>query len=130
MENTLHLNLKRKWFDMILSGVKTEEYRDIKPFYDKRFKHLFPQNISGETYYPVVDKITFSNGYAKDRPQFVIEIKELLKGRRGYAPWGAEANKEYYLFKLGKVVQVGRQGFHFKVTDEMSVDEIVSALKI
>jgi len=28
---TLHLNLKRKWFDMILSGDKDEEYREIKP---------------------------------------------------------------------------------------------------
>lgn len=26
---TLHLNLKRKWFEMILKGEKTEEYRDI-----------------------------------------------------------------------------------------------------
>lgn len=28
---TLHLNLKKKWFDLILSGEKTEEYREIKP---------------------------------------------------------------------------------------------------
>jgi hypothetical protein len=31
MENkkTLHLNLKKKWFDMILSGEKKAEYRNI-----------------------------------------------------------------------------------------------------
>ena len=30
--STLHLTLKKQWFDMILSGEKTEEYRDIKPY--------------------------------------------------------------------------------------------------
>lgn len=30
----LILPIKRKWFDMILSGEKKEEYRDIKPYYD------------------------------------------------------------------------------------------------
>lgn len=33
---TLHLNLKKKWFDMILSGEKTEEYREIKDFWIQR----------------------------------------------------------------------------------------------
>lgn len=28
---TLHLVLKKRWFDMILSGEKKEEYREIKP---------------------------------------------------------------------------------------------------
>lgn len=34
---TLHLNLKKKWFDMILSSEKKEEYREIKPFWENRF---------------------------------------------------------------------------------------------
>ena len=33
----LHLNLKRKWFDMILSGYKKEEYREIKAYWINRF---------------------------------------------------------------------------------------------
>lgn len=28
----LILPIKRKWFDMILSGEKKEEYREIKPY--------------------------------------------------------------------------------------------------
>lgn len=32
----LHLTLKKKWFDMIASGEKTEEYRDISEFWIKR----------------------------------------------------------------------------------------------
>lgn len=33
----LVLPIKRRWFDMIVSGEKKEEYRDIKPFYTSRF---------------------------------------------------------------------------------------------
>lgn len=33
---TLHLNLHVKWFDMILSGEKKEEYREIKPYFQKK----------------------------------------------------------------------------------------------
>ena len=32
----LHLRLKGKWYRMIESGVKTEEYRKIKPYWIKR----------------------------------------------------------------------------------------------
>ena len=30
------LPIKKKWFDMILSGEKKEEYREIKPYYRSR----------------------------------------------------------------------------------------------
>lgn len=129
IENTLHLNLKRKWFDMILEGEKKEEYREIKPFWDKRLFHLFPQIIRNEVFYPIVDTITFSNGYAKDRPQFVIELKGIEK-QLGKTYWGAEEGKRYYVLQLGKIIQVGRQGFHFKVTDKMPVKEIVESLNL
>jgi len=32
----LVLPIKKRWFDMILSGEKKEEYRDIKPYYRSR----------------------------------------------------------------------------------------------
>lgn len=35
------LTIKKKWFDMILSGVKKEEYREIKPYYDSRLPKEF-----------------------------------------------------------------------------------------
>lgn len=37
----LILPIKKKWFDMILSGEKKEEYRDIKEYYETRFQNLF-----------------------------------------------------------------------------------------
>ena len=36
MKNVLDLVLKKKWYDMIESGEKTEEYREIKPYWEKR----------------------------------------------------------------------------------------------
>ena len=33
----LHLILTHKWYDMIASGTKKEEYREIKPYYSERF---------------------------------------------------------------------------------------------
>jgi len=33
---TLHLNLKKKWFDMILAGEKKSEYRDLSEYWAVR----------------------------------------------------------------------------------------------
>ena len=35
------LPIKRKWYEMILTGEKKEEYREIKPYYKSRFKKVF-----------------------------------------------------------------------------------------
>ena len=35
----LILPIKKKWFDMIVSGQKKEEYREIKDYYDTRIGH-------------------------------------------------------------------------------------------
>ena len=35
--NTLHLVLNSKWYEMIESGEKTEEYRETKQYWVKRF---------------------------------------------------------------------------------------------
>lgn len=33
----LTFNLKKEWFDKIKSGEKTHEYREVKPYWTKRF---------------------------------------------------------------------------------------------
>lgn len=87
---TLHLTLFRRWFIDILEGVKTEEYREIKPFWAKRLFQPY-------------DTITFRNGYAKDAPLMVVEFK------------GAEAKTIYhpihhkpmtvFAVKLGRILE-------------------------
>ena len=57
----LVLPIKKKWFDMILSGEKKEEYREIKPYYDSRLnKKVNFCESTGYGYY-----IFLRNGYSK-----------------------------------------------------------------
>lgn len=37
----LDLILKGKWYDMIASGEKREEYREIKPYWNKRIMKCY-----------------------------------------------------------------------------------------
>lgn len=94
---TLHLNLRRKWFDMILSGEKLEEYREMSVYWSDRFL------INHKGVICKWDTITFSNGYAKNRNQFVIELKE-IKMDMGKTQWGAELHKIYFVLYLGKII--------------------------
>lgn len=62
----LHLNLKSVWFDMILSGLKKEEYREIKPYWERRFgKELCSILIKNQPWHPAFVTICFSNGYVE-----------------------------------------------------------------
>lgn len=92
MSKILHLTLKKKWFDMILSGEKKEEYREFKPYWINRFKKNCSYRI-----------IRFTNGYGKDKPSFDIELKQ-FDYNRGLVKWGAEKNKKYFVLRLGKVI--------------------------
>jgi len=100
---TFHLNLTKKWFDMIYNGEKTEEYRDIKPYWYSRLWGLFPQNVRNVVYDPIIETITFSNGYQKKRKQFEIEFKGIQKAK-GKEQWGAIKGKDYYVLQLGKII--------------------------
>lgn len=86
----LHLTLKKKWFDMIKSGLKKEEYREIKPYWTKR--------LCGREY----DVVEFRNGYSKDSPRLTIEYKGLCRGI-GNPILGAPKNP-VYIIKLGSII--------------------------
>jgi len=92
----LHLTLKRKWFDLIATGEKTEEYREIKPYWTTRLK--------GRDY----DVVRFRNGYNSDSPYMLVEVKHIVKAY-GNAEWGGGDDK-LYVIKLGKVLEVWDRG--------------------
>ncbi len=96
----LTLPIKKKWFDMILSGEKTEEYRELKPYYASRFCNLFgfSKVINAFKNETEPRKIIFRNGYSNNSPSFIAECS-LLVGE-GRPEWGAEPNKEYYILKI------------------------------
>lgn len=89
----LHLTLKKRWYDMIASGEKKEEYRVIKPYWDLR---LMPRKY---------DAIQFSNGYKKNSPKMLVELKELLSGL-GIVEWGAPEGEPVYILKLGRILKI------------------------
>lgn len=93
-KKVLHLTLKKKWFDMIASGAKREEYREMKPYWNKRL-------LCNKTQY---DRILFRNGYNKDSPSFMIEFKSLQSGL-GIIEWGAPAGQPVFILKLGNIIE-------------------------
>lgn len=53
----LTLPIQKKWYDMILSGEKREEYREIKEYYETRFQNLF----GAITIYPFIEDYSASD---------------------------------------------------------------------
>lgn len=115
----LILPIKKKWFDMILSGEKKEEYREIKEYYETRFQNLFgaitiyPSSIfSHRSKYELlqgeavpeeirkdsVQEIIFRNGYSKDSKAIKARCK--LRIGKGKSEWGAEPDKQYYILEI------------------------------
>lgn len=88
----LHLTLKKKWFDMIASGEKREEYREIKPYWNGRFVNK-KYNV-----------IHFRNGYSKDCPNMFVELKDIKIGT-GLVKWGALEGKLIYILELGEILR-------------------------
>lgn len=50
----LILPIKRKWFNMILSGEKREEYREMKPYWEIRLRNYFGWTMEYKGYHTTV----------------------------------------------------------------------------
>lgn len=106
----LVLILKKQWFDMILSGVKTEEYREIKPYWKKRFQNYFGQYYDCSINPPSIvwsnqkKSVIFRNGYHSDARQFTAECT--IREGTGREEWGAECGKQYYILSMHKIFDV------------------------
>lgn len=125
---TLHLSLKAQWYDMIESGIKKEEYREIKPFWCARLlldgferkwsnaywrgyignfnqeaseelKQRMKDRLGFHLLFQEYDVVKFSYGYTKRTMSFAIESISIDKGN---TEWGAEGEKEYFVIKLGE----------------------------
>lgn len=71
--NILTLQLKRIFFDQIVSGVKTEEYREIRPGNSSKYC-IFNENeeLIGPREYDQIKFITWA--YNGERPFIIIDI--------------------------------------------------------
>lgn len=125
--NVLHLTLKKKWFDMIASGNKTEEYRELKDYWSQRLMYRFAnphggyfapyadlwegdyefngwKNFTGGApVFRAFDAVMFRNGYSGGAP--VMSFRNpTISIDTGNPEWGAEPGKKYFVIKLGERV--------------------------
>jgi|SRR5574344_1517012 hypothetical protein len=110
---TLHLVLKKQWYDMIESGVKIEEYRELKPYWLKRLTYICDtpfcchncdncncENAANECCdSKCFEKVVFHYGYTNRTMSF--ECVNITIGY-GNTLWGAPTNKKVIIIKLGK----------------------------
>jgi hypothetical protein len=119
MSRTLHLPLKKEWYEMIESGVKTEEYRGITAYWIPRLLEYadgsnipritanvlvgHPEILSlrlgqGVIVFKRYTHIKFSYGYTKRTMTFECNGITIGKGRN---VWGAPDN-DVFIIKLGR----------------------------
>lgn len=121
MSKTLHLPLKAKWYEMIESGVKTEEYRILSHYWvqrllvrcngkrlkrDEALKYAFREDMLK---FPTVNEAlkfkkyeTVKLSYGYTHRTMIFEIESITIGK-GNPEWGAP-NKEVFVIKLGRRV--------------------------
>lgn len=110
LRSGLVLTLKKQWFDMILSGIKTEEYREIKPYWEKRFENYFgkhydiSQEIPTRVWNTQKKIVVFRNGYGNDKPEFSAECS--IREGSGKESWGAEKDVKYFILKIHRIFAV------------------------
>lgn len=95
----LHLVLKYKWFDMIEAGIKKEEYREMKKFWEQRLT----TGIGNSFDFKDFDTVTFQRGYSKDCKKIIFECLDITV-KYANPKWcekGAE-NELFYTIKLGE----------------------------
>lgn len=116
---TLDLVLKKKWYELIEEGVKTEEYREIKPYWCQRLKGFArpgacPYSLPSSSeericqmtglycqsgISPIYDKVKFRKGRTKE--SITYEILSMRVGK-GKIEWGAPEDKFVFIITLGK----------------------------
>lgn len=134
----LDLPLKAKWYEMIESGNKKEEYREIKKYWIGRLAKCGGRNSYEKTGFYCKKAICFScitrgNGfhpkeYTHVRFRFgytqrtmLFELESITIGV-GNTNWGAPDNECVFILKLGKCIKKMKvrtqQNFNRKTNEE------------
>lgn len=93
----LNLVVKKKWFDLIASGQKIEEYREHTPYWEKRIlRKRF-------------DIVRFRNGYQKNAPTVDVEWAGSgpIRGEDGWDFYHGEEEEiegDFIVVLLGEVL--------------------------
>lgn len=100
----LHLPLKAQWYDMQERGEKPEEYREITPYWCKRFLGFEAALFSYRYNYESCNvknytHVLFRYGYTKRC--FIHKIDSITIGR-GNPEWGAPTDRDVFIIKHHK----------------------------
>lgn len=116
----LRLTLTKKWFDMIASGEKKEEYREIKQFWSSRLlwheyrlvtcvnslkdyiEMASEDPFSSGVFRRDFEFIEFKNGYRKNARKIMVECSGITYGQAN-PEWSDNWQGDVYIIKLGKV---------------------------
>ena len=119
----LDLSLTYHWYDMIASGVKKEEYRELKEFYFKRLNMEWRLHLEQGCYkgcnafsydpaccvgckefkpYPY-DAVRFHRGQG-GKTSMLVECKGISIGY-GEPEWGAPVDKPGFIISLGNIIR-------------------------
>lgn len=98
----LTLPIKKKWFDMIKSGEKKEEYRARNDYYYVRFKKIIDNLEKGQDQY-----ILLRNGYSSKSPTIKIKVENILIGG-GEKEWGYIGPEMCFIIKIAEVFEYDR----------------------
>lgn len=105
----LPLVLKGKWFDMIASGEKREEYREYKPYWRKRLANWDRRGSAGHKW----SIVAFSRGYQAPSMFFIGHVEPCPYGDpypistlTPNVAWGQPRGLEHYRIMLIERVEL------------------------
>lgn len=101
----MHLFLKKQWYDMIVEGKKTEEYREFNDYYKsgRLIDMDYPDGFADGTYAPAKPYVAFHRGYT--RIQTLFKVDGYLHVGYGKPEWGAPTDRKVFILKIGERVK-------------------------
>lgn len=129
----LYLPVNKVWYDMIFSGEKPEEYRELKPYWVRRFidisrypseekndtknipedvlydiqwnKAVWPDILKGY-YCDAIDftHVCFRNGYSRNARTMLVECKGISIGKCK-PKWSGSMSGDHFIISLGKIIK-------------------------
>lgn len=124
----LYLTARRKWFDIIASGEKNEEYRQVKPYWITRIIKREYHNLGEieliralmhkETFRKDYNVVQFKNGYSKTAPVIHRELLGIHYGFAADRDWhDGPPDRWYFCLELGNIIIY--PGDHFQIINPL-----------
>lgn len=95
----LYLVIEKKYFDEIIAGTKTEEFRFLSESTMSRYTYI---GEDGRRYLKPYDRIRLCVGYHKNRDEAMVEVI------------GIECDGDIATFKLGRILEHKKNNDNYK----------------